>query len=115
MRSLLEFIRRLINGIKSHTAAQPPLEEMRQAMVESVIDCSPKSTRAVRTQVSAATSAQQLWLLRSEVYQAVSDEFGQSEAERRISALTPLFEGFVNVGGPRKSIPHAHHHQHHHH
>ena len=37
----------------------------------------------------------QLWLLRSEIYQAVSDQFGQQEAMRRVKLLTPEFEGLL--------------------
>ena len=37
----------------------------------------------------------QLWLLRSEIYQAVSDQYGQQEAMRRVKRLTPEFEGLL--------------------
>ena len=46
-------------------------------------------------QLDAASTVMQLWLLRSEIYQAVSDQFGQQEAMRRVKLLTPEFEGLL--------------------
>ena len=46
-------------------------------------------------QLDGASSVMQLWLLRSEIYQAVSDQFGQQEAMRRVKLLTPEFEGLL--------------------
>ena len=47
------------------------------------------------SQLDAASTVMQLWLLRSEIYQAVSDQFGQQEAMRRVKLLTPEFEGLL--------------------
>ena len=71
------------------------LTRIRAAMLERVIDCDIKTVRRVRMQLASATSAVQLWLLRSEVYQAVAERFGQAEATARIDSLRPLFRGFV--------------------
>ena len=46
-------------------------------------------------QLDAASTVMQLWLLRSAIYQAVSDQFGQQEAMRRVKLLTPEFEGLL--------------------
>ncbi|HPK33630.1 hypothetical protein [Ottowia sp.] len=98
--NLVQFTRRMLEGMQTRQPA-PPLDEMRSALIEQVIDCDPKQTRHVRLGVKTARSVQQLWLLRSEVYQVVSNEFGQHEAERRISDLAPMFERFVS--GPRRA------------
>ena len=71
------------------------LTRIRSAMLERVIDCEIKTVRRIRVQLAGATSAVQLWLLRSEVYQAVSEQFGQAEATARIDSLRPLFRGFL--------------------
>jgi hypothetical protein len=71
------------------------LTRIRCAMLERVSDCELKTVRRVRMQLSGATSAVQLWLLRSEVYQAISEQFGQAEAAARIESLRPLFQGFL--------------------
>ncbi len=71
------------------------LTRIRSAMLERVIDCELKTVRRIRMQLSGATSAVQLWLLRSEVYQAISEQFGQAEARARVESLRPLFQGFL--------------------
>ena len=60
-----------------------------------MLDCELRVGRRVRTQLDAASTVMQLWLLRSEIYQAVSDQFGQQEAMRRVKLLTPEFEGLL--------------------
>ena len=71
------------------------LARIRKAMGEQVLDCELKAARRVRSQLDTAGSVMQLWLLRSEIYQAVSDQFGQHEASRRVKRLTPLFDGLL--------------------
>ena len=71
------------------------LAKIRAAMVEHIIDCELRTVRRVRIQLENAQSAMQLWLLRSEVYQAVSEKFGQAAAAERVAALKPLFRRFV--------------------
>ena len=46
-------------------------------------------------QLDAASTVMQLWLLRSELYQALSEQFGQAEAAARVDTLRPLFQGFL--------------------
>ena len=75
------------------TAAE--LNQIRRRMGEQVLDCELKTARRVRSQLEGARTAMQLWLLRSEIYQAVSDQFGQHEAMRRVKLLTPEFEGLL--------------------
>ena len=71
------------------------LTRIRAAMLERVIDCELKTVRRIRVQLAGATSAMQLWLLRSELYQALSEQFGQAEAAARVDTLRPLFQGFL--------------------
>ena len=71
------------------------LTRIRHAMLERVLDCELKTVRRIRMQLADATSAVQLWLLRSEIYQAISEQFGQAEAALRVESLRPLFQGFL--------------------
>ena len=84
--------RRLVG---QRTASKADLTRIRSAMLERVLDCELKTVRRIRVQLAGASSVVQLWLLRSEVYQAVSEQFGQAEAAARIESLQPLFEGFL--------------------
>ena len=83
--------RRIVGGATEEHASDASLNKIRIKMIDAVLDCPPARTRRARVQVNSAESAQQLWLVRGEVYQAVSDEFGQHEAERRLATLEPLF------------------------
>ena len=76
--------RRLVG---QRTASKADLTRIRSAMLERVLDCELKTVRRIRVQLAGASSAVQLWLLRSEVYKAVSEQFGQAEASaHRIAA-----------------------------
>ena len=68
---------------------------LRRALGEQVLDCELRVARRVRAHLDGASSVMQLWLLRSEIYQAVSDQFGQRAAMRRVKLLTPEFEGLL--------------------
>ena len=83
---------RFVTGPRTATTADMA---RRRAMGEQVLDCELRVGRRVRTQLDAASTVMQLWLLRSEIYQAVSDQFGQQEAMRRVKLLTPEFEGLL--------------------
>ncbi|MGE0332664.1 MAG: hypothetical protein AB7P37_18455 [Ramlibacter sp.] len=71
------------------------LEEIRQRNLALLQDCQGPALPRVRRCVNAARSAQDLWLLRCELYQVVSFSHGEPEAVRRIQALAPSFEGWV--------------------
>ncbi|MDO5623267.1 MAG: hypothetical protein Q4G71_01085 [Pseudomonadota bacterium] len=82
-----------MTGARAATVAE--LAQIRTAMLEHMLDCDIKTVRRVRLQMESATTALQLWMLRSEVYQAVSEQFGQHEAAQRVARLGPLFRGLV--------------------
>lgn len=88
-----EAVGRRLSG--QRVADSADLTRIRAAMLERVIDCELKTVRRIRVQLAGATSAVQLWLLRSEVYQAISEQFGQAEAAARVESLRPLFRGFL--------------------
>ena len=88
-----EAVGRRLSG--QRVADSADLTRIRAAMLERVIDCELKTVRRIRMQLAGATSAMQLWLLRSELYQALSEQFGQAEAAARVDTLRPLFQGFL--------------------
>lgn len=92
--SFVSTTRRMVGSLQTR-GGDASLDDIRSAMVEQVIDCPPQKSRRARTQVTEARSAQQLWLLRGEIYQVIADELGQFEAERRIAVLVPLFSGHL--------------------
>lgn len=74
---------------------QLDVEEIRQRNLALLSDCQGPALPRVRRCVNAARSAQDLWMLRCELYQVVSCSHGEPEAMRRIHALVPSFEGWV--------------------
>jgi len=71
------------------------VEEIRQRHLALLHDCQGPALPRVRRCVSTARSAQDLWMLRCELYQVVSFSHGEPEAARRIQAMVPSFEGWV--------------------
>ncbi|MDO5692120.1 MAG: hypothetical protein Q4G70_06535 [Pseudomonadota bacterium] len=92
IRAVLNMGRRF-SGTRTATVSE--LARIRRIMSEQVLDCEVRVARRVRAHLDGASSAMQLWLLRAEIYQAVSDQFGQQEAMRRVERLAPLFEGLL--------------------
>ncbi len=80
---------------RPRTPTPGELAHIRSQMGLQVLDCERGAARRARAQLEASASAQQLWLLRSEIFQVVTHRFGQSEAERRVATLTPLFDGLL--------------------
>lgn len=77
---------------------EPPvvlLDQMRLQLHAALHGCDGPATERVRWHIDQAYTPQDLWLLRGEIYQMVSDQFCQAEAVRRINALLPVFSGTV--------------------
>lgn len=85
-----------LQGLGAPRAASvAELDGIRRKMNELVLDCDLRRARRVRAHLEAGSTAMQLWLARSEIYQVVADEHGQHEAARRIKSLSPLFKGLI--------------------
>lgn len=82
-------------GMAAVSPSQLDVEEIRQRNLAMLQDCQGPALPRVRRCVNAARSAQDLWMLRCELYQVVSCSHGEPEAMRRIHALVPSFEGWV--------------------
>jgi len=73
----------------------PHLEELRRLSLAAVADCAPTEEHRIRGQLARAGTAQQLWLVHSDIYQAVARRHCEFEAARRINALSDAFEGHL--------------------
>ncbi len=49
----------------------------------------------LRMRVRVSQSVQDLWMLRSDIHQLLSQHFNQSEASHRINVLLPCFAGWI--------------------
>jgi hypothetical protein len=89
---LVEKVRSIFSGKRS--TGERDLSRVRFVMLEQVLDCDRKTVRRVRRATESARTMVQLWLVRSEIFQAVSERFGQSEATRRVALIAPYFDTF---------------------
>lgn len=83
------------NGRK--TIPLKDLQAMRMALLRCIDDCDSVSARRLNHQIIHAQTAQELWLLRNDAYQLISQRHNQQVAAERINALIASFEGWVDA------------------
>jgi hypothetical protein len=69
------------------------MDSLRHRVLATLDDCGGGPCERVRGRVLSTRDAQDLWLLRCEVFQQVASRHCQAEAAARINSLLPLFEG----------------------
>ncbi len=79
------------------TTEKKDLRQVRTALHGCIEDCEGEPVERLRYKIDHARSAQDLWLLRNDAYQIVSIQASQTEAVKRINALLPVFEGWVDA------------------
>lgn len=67
------------------------VDAVRQQLLAVVEDCVGFDVDRVRWRLHTAECAEELWLLRDAVFQAVSTQHCQAQAVQRINALVPFF------------------------
>lgn len=76
-------------------ASLKDLARIRRQLERSIDDCTSESAQRLRKQIDQARSPQELWLLRNDAYQLISQQHDQSVAARRINTLMHSFEGWL--------------------
>lgn len=77
------------------TASLKDLAMIRQQLVHSVADCTSQTAQRLRSRIDQARSPQELWLLRNDAFQVISQQHDQSIAAERINDLIQCFEGWL--------------------
>lgn len=72
-----------------------PLPEIKQQLEASLHDIGNTDAQRLRLKIRAASTAHQLWLLRSDIYQCISKIHSQSLATQRINQLLPSFKHWL--------------------
>jgi hypothetical protein len=73
-----------------------PLVAIRTRMLEMAKDCDHnRAHERLHFALQAAKAPNDLWQLRSELYNLLATEFGQNEASKRVNLLLPAFEGWI--------------------
>ncbi|MDB5964031.1 MAG: hypothetical protein JWQ72_531 [Polaromonas sp.] len=83
-------------------AAAPDLEAIRDAMRLAVAPCGEGRQSLAEGQLVGATSPLELWFIRADLFQYLSQDLGQMEAARRIALLMPVFAGVPGIAVPRR-------------
>lgn len=73
------------------------LQNIRAALLRSLEDCDGVSVHRLRHKIEHSHTAQDLWLLRNDAYQMISQQTNQKEAAERINALLAVFDGWVDA------------------
>ena len=78
----------------------PPagVETLRRQLLAVLDDCQGFEVDRVRWRLHTAERAQELWLLRDAVFQAVASEHCQEQAMERIAGLVPAFREVLPAG-----------------
>lgn len=70
---------------------------IRQALLDCVLDCEGTATQRLRRKIDRAETPQELWQLRNDAYQVISQQHNQAVAAERINALIGRFRGWVDA------------------
>lgn len=79
----------------SPKAGKLTLEQIRQLLHNAISDCGGMRAQRVTYKISGCRTAGDLWLLRSDLHQCISQEHSQSVAAERINGLIPAFAGWL--------------------
>lgn len=80
---------------------RPPeagVEAVRRHLLAALDDCHGTDCDRLRWRVHTAERAQELWLLRDQIFQAVASQHCMQQAEQRIDSLVAAFRNAVPAG-----------------
>ena len=99
---MITALSRLIRGSirprarQGRQATLPELQRARSALLQCIADCDSLPARRLRHQIETTQSGQELWLLRNDAYQLISQRHSQAVATDRINGLIHCFEAFID-------------------
>jgi hypothetical protein len=73
------------------------LQTIRNALLSCLSDCDGLQAQRLHLKISSAATAQDLWHLRNDAYQVISQQHSQNVAVERINPLIEAFEGWVEA------------------
>ena len=72
-----------------------PLSAIREQLTSALDDCDDRVSQRVIYQIQIAATAQDLWLLRSDIHQCIARVHSQAEASVRIDKIAKTFDGWL--------------------
>mgnify|MGYP006334956523 FL=1 len=99
---MISTVKNLWSRARAHKQEARTLEPMdlaliKQLMVDSLDGSDDMSAERLRYTLARAQSATDLWMLRSDLYQHLSNRHSQSVAAQRINSLRHCFSGWVSA------------------
>ncbi len=79
----------------SHKASLKDLAGIRNRLLQAIEDCLDQQALRLRKKIESARTPQELWMLRNDAFQLISQQHNQSVAAERINALIQIFEGWL--------------------
>lgn len=79
----------------TRSASLKDLAMIRNQLMRSIADCTAQAAQRLRTKIDQARTAQELWMLRNDAFQIISQQHNQSIAAERINALIQSFDGWL--------------------
>ena len=77
------------------------IQSIRAALLQCMEDCESVPAQRLRHKIAQTKTAQELWLLRNDAYQLISQQTSQNVAAHRINDLMAVFDGFIE---PRQLV-----------
>ena len=92
-----------LRGVINHRASDKPslsdrLEEIRQAMLDSLEDAGGTPFAQIERHVIFAPDAESLWYLRPELLVVIASMRGERAARQRLEQISALFTGLLPKG-----------------
>lgn len=81
---------------KSRTPSLKDMAAIRKALESSFDDCTDVSAQRLRLKIENTKTPRELWMLRNDIYQIISQRHNQSVAAERINNLVRVFEGWLD-------------------
>ncbi|MGQ3083918.1 MAG: hypothetical protein ACT6RO_12215 [Hydrogenophaga sp.] len=78
------------------TPSVKDVARIRSQLEHSISDCPSDAAQRLRKKIAQTRSPQELWLLRNDAYQLISQQHDQSVAADRINRLIRFFEGWLD-------------------
>jgi hypothetical protein len=100
---LIATIARLFDAMQGSypkSRKKPSLQDLlaiRQALLDCLGDCDSATAQRLRHKIGQTQTPQDLWLLRNDAYQIVSQRHNQTVAAERINALIVHFQGWIDA------------------
>jgi hypothetical protein len=70
---------------------------IRQALLDCLSDCDGTTAQRLRHKIDRAQTPQDLWLLRNDAHQIISQRHNQTVASERINAQIECFQGWIDA------------------